>query len=306
MDARLVKLAFKSPVHFGDGRLSDGKYTCDAATIFSALFIEALKAGCADDLLSAARSGDLILSDAFPYIGDRLYIPKPMVSVEQGRTRADTADSRARKANKKLKYMPIDKLDDYLNGSFDFIGELARFENGTSFLRTKVNLMRKTSDDAEPYHVGGYQFAPGCGIYFLIAGSYDVSSILEPLRYSGIGGKRSSGYGRFNFELINGVPFSLVDDCSCKNRSMLLASALPNEGELADSLLDGAQYRLVHKGGFVQSASHATTPQKKRDMWVFAPGSMFMNRFRGDVFDVNGTPEAHPVYRYARAMWMEV
>ena len=75
MATRMVKLTFQAPVHFGDGRLSDGEYTCDAATLFSALFIEALKAGCADELLVAAKSGGFSISDAFPYIGERLYIP---------------------------------------------------------------------------------------------------------------------------------------------------------------------------------------------------------------------------------------
>ena len=87
---------------------------------------------------------------------------------------------------------------------------------------------------------------------------------------------------------------------------MLLTSALPREDELTDALLEGAKYHLVRKGGFVQSASHASTPRKKRSMWLFAPGSVFERRFEGDVFDVNATPGAHPVYRYARAMWMEV
>lgn len=307
MATRMVKLTLQGPVHFGDGRLSDGEYTCDAATLFSALFIEALKAGCADELLAAAKSGEFALSDAFPYIGERWYIPKPMAgSIRRAERSAESGDSRARKANKALKYIPVDKLADFFGGSFDFVGELERFGNGTSFLRTKVNLTRETSDDAEPYHVGGYRFAPGCGIYFLVAGSYDVRPLLEQLSYSGIGGKRSSGYGRFAFEVREEPPFSLVRGANPSKRVMLLTSALPRKAELTDALLDGAKYHLVHKGGFVQSTNHAPSPRKKRSMWLFAPGSVFERQFTGDVFDVNATPGAHPVYRYARAMWMEV
>ena len=87
---------------------------------------------------------------------------------------------------------------------------------------------------------------------------------------------------------------------------MLMTSSLPREDELTEGLIDGARYHLVHKGGFVQSASHASSPKKKRTMWLFAPGSMFERTFEGDVFDVNGRSGKHPVYRYARAMWMEV
>lgn len=307
MATHMVKLTFQAPVHFGGGRLSDGEYTCDAATLFSALFIEALKAGCADELLAAAKSGEFALSDAFPYIGECLYVPKPMAgSVGRAERAAESGDSRARKANKALKYIPADKLADFLSGSFDFVGELERFENGASFLRTKVNLTRETSDDAEPYHVGGYRFAPNCGVYFLVDGSYDARPLLELLSYSGIGGKRSSGYGRFTFEVLDEAPLPLSGRAHAGKRAMLLTSALPREDELTDDLLAGAKYHLVHKGGFVQSASHAPSPRKKRSMWLFAPGSVFERQFAGDVFDVNATPGAHPVYRYARAMWMEV
>lgn len=307
MATRMVKLTFQAPVHFGDGRLSDGEYTCDAATLFSALFIEALKAGCADELLAAAKSGDLSISDAFPYIGERLYVPKPMACVsERAVSSTESGDSRARKANKALKYIPADKLGDFLGGSFDFVGELERFNNGASFLCTKVNLTRSTSDDAEPYHVGGYRFAPECGLFFLVNGTYDVRPLMEQLSYSGIGGKRSSGYGRFTFEIREDVPLRLVDESSFGKRAILLSSALPREDELTDSLLEGARYHLVRKGGFVQSTSHAPTPRKKRSLCLFASGSVFERCFEGDVFDVNATPGAHPVYRYARAMWMEV
>lgn len=307
MATRMVKLTFQAPVHFGDGRLSDGEYTCDAATLFSALFIEALKAGCADELLAAARSGDFSISDAFPYIGERLYIPKPMARVSERATNGtESGDSRARKANKALKYIPADKLGDFLSGSFDFVGELERFNNGASFLRTKVNLTRSTSEDAEPYHVGGYRYAPECGLFFLVDGMYDVRPLMEQLSYSGIGGKRSSGYGRFTFEIREDVPLHLVDGLGSGKRAMLLSSALPREDELTDALLEGARYHLVRKGGFVQSASHAPTPRKKRSLCLFSSGSVFEGCFEGDVFDVNATPGAHPVYRYARAMWMEV
>lgn len=307
MTTQMVKLTFQAPVHFGDGRLSDSEFTCDAGTLFSALFIEALKVGCADELLAAVRSGDLMLSDAFPYIGERVYIPKPMVgSIGRREQDVGSSDSRARKANKSLKYIPLDRIDDFLNGSFDFIGELERFENGTSFLRTKVNLTRETSDDAEPYYVGGYRFASNCGIYFLIDGSYEIRPLLEQLSYSGIGGKRSSGYGRFSFEIGDGSLFFLAREVDSAERAMLLTSALPREEELTEETLRRARYRLVRKGGFVQSASHSSSPRKKRGMWLFAPGSVFEHRFAGDVFDVNATSDAHPVYRYARAMWMGV
>ena len=75
---------------------------------------------------------------------------------------------------------------------------------------------------------------------------------------------------------------------------------------LSDELLRHAHYKLIKRGGFVQSATYALTQRKKRDMWVFESGSVFSQKFEGSIFDVNDMQGSHPVYRYARAMWTEV
>ena len=178
---------------------------------------------------------------------------------------------------------------------------------GKSDLRTRVNTLRIETDDALPYHVGSYSFRPNAGLYFLVRGTYDISGLLEQLSYAGLGGKRSSGYGRFTFSVVQTREPMLTSAASTDATSnILLATATPREDELNDVLLDGARYRLIRKGGFVQSATHSATPTKKRDMYLFATGSSFPRTFEGDVFDVNTTPGSHPVYRYARAFWMAV
>ncbi len=308
MQAKAVKLTFRSPVHFGDGRLSGSECTCDAATLFSALYLEALKMGCADDLLDAARSGTLRISNAFPYADGTYYLPKPMVR-PPSRSQAsgsEETDSRARKAAKKIDFVSSGQYANFIAGDFDPISELERFDVGAASLQTKVNLTRANKDDAEPYHVGGFSFREGAGLYFLAQGTYDIAPIVEQLGYSGLGGKRSSGYGRFESEIMPKAPFDVPASQEGEKRYVLLSSAAPRENELTDQLLAHARYRLLRKGGFVQSSTHNATPQKKRDMYLFAAGSVFAGTFAGDVFDVNATPGAHPVYRYARAMWMEV
>ena len=314
MATKTVKLAFRGPVHFGQGRLSDSGYACDAATLFSALFIEALHEGVQDELLEAARCGEFALSDAFPYIGDTLYLPKPMVAPglfdarnQERESLEGRQDSRERKANKKLAYVPAQRYADYLTGEFDSLSELGHFDLGEASLQTKVNLTRSDSDDARPYFVGGYSFAPGAGLYFLVKGGFDVLPLLEQLGYAGIGGKRTSGYGQFEYQVENKDPLAQVtSQVKSTGSFVLLATSAPRSSELNDELLEGARYRLVRKGGFVQSASHSKTPQKKRDLFLFAAGSTFSHRFEGDVFDVNATAGSHPVYRYAKALWMEV
>jgi len=55
MGERIAKLSFLGPVHFGEGRLSGSGYTFDAATLFSALYLEALRLGCVKELLAAVN-----------------------------------------------------------------------------------------------------------------------------------------------------------------------------------------------------------------------------------------------------------
>lgn len=311
MNGKLVKLRFSGPVHFGQGRLTDSAYTCDAATLFSALFIEALHMGQQDNLLEAARVGKLSLSDAFPYRADELYLPKPLAEVTPKIAAAQKIDSREKKANKKLDYISAGSYRSYLDGSFDALAELERLSRGggfgSAYVQTKVNLTRADGPDAKPYQVGGFHFAPDAGIYFLAKGDYDLAPILDQLQYSGLGGKRSGGYGRFTYVVEDATDLNRELGLAPKgNRHMLLSSAAPREEELSDALLADARYKLVRKGGFVQSTSHSTTPQKKKDLYLFAPGSVFPKTFDGAVFDVNGTADAHSVHRYARAMWLEV
>ena len=310
MKKQIVKMFFRGPVHFGKGRLSDAEYDCDAATLFSAFFIEALSQGKAEELLKAAKEGNFAISDAFPFMGEELYVPKPMlaaasIGLNSGKSQLPVGDSRVRKAAKKLKYIPLSKLADFCNGEFDFVEELGVFHIGKMGVRTKVNVPRESHENAEPYHVGGFMFSEGCGLYFVFVGDFDIAPLLDALSVSGLGGKRTSGYGSFEYEIVDAAYLPICNN-DYSPRKMLLTSAMMRDDELKDELLAEARYSLVKKAGFVQSVTHANTPRKKRSMWLFAPGSVFEQGFEGDIFDVNDTPGSHSVYRYARALWMEV
>ena len=302
---KAIKLTFQGPVHFGTKRLSDSGYSFDAGTLFSALYIEAMRIGVQDELLDAARMGKLALSDAFPFIGDTLYVPKPVLPVVQERYGREGAaqDPRLRKAAKKLAYVPCNLLDGFLKGECNPVSMLEQFELGSSSEQSRVNLLREKSEDAEPFQVGRFRFSEGAGLYFLVGGDYNLSPIMEQLSWSGLGGKRSSGCGRFVFEEVDFPMPTTVSREAGKARHMLLATAIPASGELTDELLNGANYKLVSKGGFAYSES--ARPMKKKEAFLFQSGSVFDRKFEGAVLDVRaGQP--HPVYRYAKAMWMDV
>ena len=84
MEYKAYKLRFLTGVHFGKGSLDDTSYAFCADTLFSALCIEALKDSeqRLNNFVNTVKSGKLIFSDAMPYIGEDLYIPKPMCEIK--------------------------------------------------------------------------------------------------------------------------------------------------------------------------------------------------------------------------------
>lgn len=158
------KMIFRTGVHFGNGMLSETRNCFLADTLFSALCIEALKQGedCLEQLYKLAKNGKLLFSDSFPYINDTLYIPKPIVNIKH------SDDILSAKRWKKLKYIPINQLEQYFLGNLDVDSEIKKLNNelGCTKVREMVNL--NNPKKSEPYSVGVYYFKEGSGLYFIL------------------------------------------------------------------------------------------------------------------------------------------
>ena len=59
-----------------------------------------------------AKDNQLRISDAMPYIGDTMYLPKPMIRIE-----GTDKDSALKKEFKKLAYIPVQYMETYLSGN---------------------------------------------------------------------------------------------------------------------------------------------------------------------------------------------
>lgn len=71
MEYCIYKFNFKTAVHIGSGKLSDGEMTFHADTLFSALCQEALQIGGEDmlqELISYVEKDQLRISDCFPFV----------------------------------------------------------------------------------------------------------------------------------------------------------------------------------------------------------------------------------------------
>ena len=304
----ICDLNFHTPARFGadagGGSLTGAGMTFRADMLFSALFRALQPQGEADALLRAVQGGALCFSDALPRNGSTRFIPRPVGIFAQPGDAA-TEDPSRRKLLKKIGFIPVEKLDDFLAGRADLkaLHDMNRF--GSAFEQTRVNT--RDGEQPLPYRVGGFRFAPDCGL-FIAAGGTDGALALfargmAALAAEGIGGKVSSGWGKFTPEIIPAPAewARALDDASAPQQ-LLLSTALPAEDELEGALED-AYTTVVRRGGF--AFSEQIRPFKKQTVFLLGAGSTFRRRFAGCVLDV-GIDMPHPVWRCARAMFMGV
>ncbi len=302
------RLHFKTAVHFGNTSLESAKMNITSDTLFSALFLEALAISeeKARWLHQSVSNGTIVLSDLFPYIDKVDYLPKPMKFIE---TQRKTGDSTVKKAFKKLKYIPFTKLEEFIAGEIDAKFEADQLKKlGSSRLKTSVSL--KGNEESMPYHIGLYKFDDEnkAGLYFVVGlkeeYEEDFFELLDALSFTGIGGKRSSGLGKFEVSSEEELDAHRFEGEF--SEYMLLSTALPTKEEL-NGVLGEATYQVVKRGGFVYSDNYSADSEhafmKKRDIYMFTAGSCFKRRFDGDIYDVSDGGN-HPVYRCGKGLFI--
>lgn len=301
------KLEFLQDVHFGIDRLEKSQPIFQADRLFSALFQEALKVSdeTAQQLLEDVYNDQLRFSDALPYQDNCYFIPKPILSLELSEDIHALGNSKMKKRMKKLQFLPFEDLSNFLSGMY----EPMSFKLGQHHLRNAVAI--RGQEEASPYRIDTFRFNEKSGLYVIIQFQTEairmrVEELLESLSYSGIGGRRSSGLGRFSLKFAH-LSQNYHDALqNLSEKSMTLCAALPKDEEL-EHALEGATFSLEKRSGFIASDTYSETLQRKQDLYVLSAGSCFVNRFQGDVYDVGQTSfGSHPVYRYLKPMWLGV
>ena len=303
MNYKIYKMIFTQGIHFGEHSLEKSEITFQADTLFSALCIEALKIDKLDELLESVKENNLVFSDAFPYMGQEFFIPKPMKKIEQV---IQSEDMTTRKKFKKLEYIQVSLLNQYLKGQYPIDKGSDIKKLGVHALKTSASI--RGNEEALPYRVGIYRFKKENGLYIVVG--YDSQEILdlfdelfEMLSLSGIGGKKNSGLGHFDLEIAE-LPKELNQRLNTKGEVMTLSVSLPTEDEL-DDVLDDSRYLLVKRSGFIDSYTYSKEQRRKKDIYLFKSGSCFNKTYQGDVYDVSSGGN-HSVYKYAKPLFMGV
>lgn len=326
----IYPLAFDTAVHFAaagrGGRLDEVGTEYGADTLFSALCAELAAAGEMDALTrlhARVTARELLFSDLLPWrmnaAGEtEFYVSRPVLRIAGTQEQADYADacSRAteRKKQKSMKYLRASQMADYVTAMRTGAPFSSVAEFGTASLRPRVN-----TREAEPlpYHVGQFDFHGDAGLYLIASVRHAedadfLRDLLAWLGLSGLGGKRTSGFGKFHMaedELVLDADGIYADDAalyallhaSDAPWQMTIAPVVPTVEELPQ-VKEGA-YRLRRAGGFLTAPRHAAA--KKNSIHLIDAGSCLRERISGSLALLCEC-DGHPVWRYGFGLYLGV
>ncbi|WP_196593205.1 type III-A CRISPR-associated RAMP protein Csm4 [Pectinatus sottacetonis] len=330
MDYHIYKLSFTTPCRFGStAGLDKSDVICQADTFFSALANECIAFYGTDKLQILKQSvdkGQFLISDLLPYDEACLFLPKPLWTVDKKNKRESLTVIKTRmggaKKLKKLQYIPIYDFENYLEcmktGKIYIEEEDDKYITADDIYQKQlIEKVNCRGEESLPYFMEQVHIKANCGLYFIAAtaGSDDIKlldKLLQLLVYTGIGGKRSSGYGKFTYtkEVLkdnnDGEDTSNLYHLLAKSQGqvyMSLSNMIPAQTEI-DQLQEGS-YRLLPRGGFITDENYSTVPLKRNRYFAVMHGSCFKQPLAGTVIDVNDNG-SHPVYRYGKGIYVRL
>ncbi|MDO5719086.1 MAG: type III-A CRISPR-associated RAMP protein Csm4 [Tissierellia bacterium] len=299
----IYKLEFQKGLRIGNGRIDLAEIEIPADIIFSSIINEA---GNQDINLCEDLIDEILLSDAFPYVKDEFFLPKPLINIAN-----NSGDSSEKKEFKKLKYIPLSRWDIFIKGDSDPRELNEIFQNhGEKIVDTRINYNESGKHDI--YNIGYYRFYKDSGLYFILGYKSDelqemIDELLYSLSFTGIGGKKSTSLGKFKM-IEEDMPDILEKRINKEKSNMILTTSMAKEEELKSLFKGKSNYSLKRRGGFIYTEDDnalKSISKRKRTMHFFKSGSIFSERYYGDLFRVDSGFD-HPVYRYSKPIWMEV
>ena len=284
--------------HFGAGSLDSSKMTFAADRLFSALVLEAKKMGKMEEFVSIAGQDEFVLTDAFPYQSSP-FLPKPIgfPKFEQPDLTTDVKEVRRQaKMAKKLQFIPLDKFDSYVNGTL--------FKDADHAV-TNIVTKNQPHVDGNLFQVSTVRFRDESCLYVIAKESELLNELMASLQYTGIGGKRSSGYGQFDLTILD-LPDSFKNRLTKAHQEpvMTLTTSLPVEKELEYAMETGS-YLLSKSSGFAFS-TETKENYRKQDLYKFASGSTFSETYTGQIVDVRPLDFPHEVLNYAKPLFFKM
>jgi len=328
----LYKLRPLSPFHFGEPSVrigsTDGVFHSDS--LFGALATGIRMwhgAEVLGEILSRFQERPPFrVASLFPYAGDVLFFPMPMLPLER---EAEDAHG-IRLKNVRFVSRGIleallhrQSLDGHLSSDNLYQGGIVwstreerallplppHRREGVFWHRQVVSTLSidRMVAASHVYRTGLVSFSPDCGLYFLVeiedhSSKAMVENALDYLSQAGLGGRRSAGHGQFSID--SAAPFAPFWPTS-GDLFITLSLYHPTLEELENGVLTGrAAYQLRRRDGWVSSPERAG--QRRKSTCFIGEGSVLRSLAKasyGELVDVTpqSAVEMHPVYRYGYA-----
>ena len=330
----LFQFKFKTPVHFGIAEFGRNlglvSLNCGADTFVSALMDElaSMDDSIFQSLLRKLQFGSVVFSDLLPYyIDDRgeseFYIPVPLrrindsvITEEHRYSFSELCYLHAEeRKQEQMVFVRASNLAQYL--AAQKTGQIYKPEEhefGWFGMQKRLNSRKQGN---EVYFLGYYQFTANAGLYCV--GLEDENDAIKLERYfcllglEGIGGKKSSGMGKF--ELLDSMIemdeygvfeddkalYSLLQDTTSPWQ-MNISVVSPGPGDAA--IVKAGTYKLIKRSGFVFNEI-TKSYQKRGNIYMLRAGSCLPERVKGRFIKLYDKAEAgHDVYRYAKGMYV--
>ena len=206
----IYPLRFLTNTHFGSSKPGYGLESVEDS-ISSTTLTSAICTELSDEpdqvkaFIEKIKNERIKLSGLFPFYSDaddpdgwHFYLPRLLQRHEVIPADCSYREiirlARETKTQKKLKYIRAAALL-----SDELLFHSAYPNSSMKGLTAKV---ATRDEEPRPYYVGYYGYSEQAGLYFILAVENDddrifMEDILQCLGYTGIGGKRSSGYGKF-------------------------------------------------------------------------------------------------------------
>lgn len=301
--SQLVKLRFKAPVHLGEAGFGpeESAVILHSDTLFSSIFqVWFCLYGCGPP--------DLLLSSAFPYVGEEYYFPCPLLPVPPLPFRYVM---QYREESRQPHFVSLRYFSCWIKGeAFDYgrmVEDTRELYEALMLSTRPCTALDRLTFSPVLYFVGETRFdrLKDAGLFFLV----DVApgdwarfqAAMKLLGDEGIGGRRSQGYGVFEPKFLGEIDLGEPD---LPEGFLSLSLVYPDTPEeVRDNLIS---YRLVERAGWLEDGAGNRNFRHLR-VRMFAEGSVFKRPVRGKLVDV--TPrgfELHPVYRNGRALGVGV
>lgn len=258
----------------------------------------------------------LVVSSAFPFYKDMLFLPKA-----HGRVRfAD--EEKCRKSLKKVAFVErslwmrlaageqLSAGDVTIDGEYMYPAGMVCATVSRTQTMQRVRVPADMEKDAEPFFFEWRYFDREAGLYFLTTATGElldeVVALATMLGEAGIGTDRSVGGGHFDVEVAE-VEMPGVHGADAQ---VLLSMFIPTEDELPQLHLPDARYGLLRRGGFAAGSSDERLRHlRKRSVYMFDEGSVFpvSAQLCGTVVDLRpdwNDPAMHPMLRSGRPFFL--